>query len=45
MRSVAIASTHAYHELEPATARARRLSDIRVDSGLDGRLVICIETG
>ena len=42
MRSVAIASTHAYHELETATAIAGQLSDIQVDNGIDGRLVIRI---
>jgi sugar-phosphatase len=42
MRSVAIASTHAYHELEAATTIARQLSDIQVDNGIDGRLVIRI---
>ena len=44
MRSIAVASTHAYHELEPATVLVSRLSDIRVDIGVNGRLVICIET-
>jgi len=42
MRSVAIASTHAYHELETATLIAGQLSDIQVDNGIDGRLVIRI---
>ena len=42
MHSVAIASTHAYQELETATAIARQLSDIQVDIGIDGRLVIRI---
>ena len=42
MRSVPIASTHAYRELETATAIARRLSDIQVDSGIASRLVIRI---
>jgi sugar-phosphatase len=42
MRSVAITSTHAYHELESATAIARQLRDIQVDNGIDRRLVIRI---
>ena len=42
MRSVAIASTHAYQELETATAIAGQLSDIQVDNSIDGRLVIRI---
>jgi sugar-phosphatase len=42
MRSVAIASTHAHHELETATAIAGQLSDIQVDTGIDSRLVIRI---
>jgi sugar-phosphatase len=40
MRSVAVASTHADHELAAATAIARQLSDIQVDTGRDGRLTI-----
>jgi sugar-phosphatase len=40
MRSVAIASTYACHELEAATAIASRLSELRVDNGADGRLVV-----
>jgi len=42
MRSVAVASTHADHELEAATAIARQLSDIQVDTARDGRLTIQI---
>jgi sugar-phosphatase len=44
MPSVAIASTHAYHELESATLVARRLSDLQVDMGNDGRLVIHVSS-
>jgi sugar-phosphatase len=40
MRAVAIGSTHADHELEAATAIARQLSDIQVDTGSGGRLTI-----
>lgn len=40
MRSVAIASTHAFHELATATAIAGQLSDLQVDIGIDLRLVI-----
>jgi len=42
MRSVAVASTHADHELEAATAIARQLDDIQVDTARDGRLTIQI---
>jgi sugar-phosphatase len=45
MRSVAIASTHDCTELGCATVIVERLSDIRVDSGAGGRLVIRLETG
>ena len=45
MRSVAIVSTHAYHELKTATVLASRLNDLRVYSGHNGRLVIRVETG
>jgi sugar-phosphatase len=42
MRSLAVASTHASHELEAATAIAGQLDDIQVDTGSDGRLTIHI---
>jgi len=42
MRSLAVAFTHAPHELEAATAIAGRLGDIQVTRSADGRLVICI---
>lgn len=42
MRSLAVAFTHACHELEAASAIAGRLEDIQVTSGPDGRLVIHI---
>ncbi len=42
MRSIAVAFTHAYHELEAATAVAGQLEDIQVTSSPDGRLAIHI---
>jgi mannitol-1-/sugar-/sorbitol-6-phosphatase len=42
MRSLAIASTHAYHELVQATAIARQLSDIQVGTDTAGQLVIVV---
>jgi sugar-phosphatase len=45
MRSVAIASTHAAHELASATVVVSRLSELRVERGVDGCLVIRLETG
>jgi len=42
MRSIAVAFTHAHHELEAATAIAGRLEDIQVTRSPDGRLVMCI---
>jgi sugar-phosphatase len=40
MRTVAVASTHAYHKLESATVVARQLRDIRVINGTRNRLAI-----
>jgi sugar-phosphatase len=42
MRSVAVASTHAYEELTMATLSARKLSDIQVVTGTGARLAIRI---
>ena len=42
MRSLAVAFTHAHHELEAATAIARQLEDIQVTSGPGGRLAITV---
>ena len=42
MRSIGVASTHASGELGEATVIARRLRDIQVTKGADGRLVVCI---
>ena len=42
MRTVAVASTHAVHELESATAVARQLRDIQVVAGINDRLAIRI---
>jgi mannitol-1-/sugar-/sorbitol-6-phosphatase len=42
MRSIAVATTHAVHELSAATAIAARLSEIQVQAGPGGRLLIHI---
>ena len=42
MRSIGVASTHAYDELVEATVIARRLRDIQVTKDSDGRLTVCI---
>jgi mannitol-1-/sugar-/sorbitol-6-phosphatase len=42
MRSIGVASTHAYDELAEATVIARRLRDIQVAKGTGSPLAVCI---
>ncbi len=44
MRAIAVASTHAPHELEAATAIARCLGDMEIEAANDGFLILRIVT-